>query len=58
MKRLALDLGLAAALLLGLSASAGAADFLTPDGVTGDGSADSPTNTWCETLEPACAGDR
>ena len=58
MKRIALDLGLAAALLLGLSASAGAADFLTPDGVTGDGSADSPTNTWCETLEPACPADR
>ena len=58
MKRLALTLGLSAGLLLGLTSSAGAADLLTPDGVTGDGSANSPTNTWCETLEPACPGDQ
>jgi len=58
MKRLVLTLGLSTGLLLGLASSAGAAEFLTPDGVTGDGSGSSPTNTWCETLEPACPADQ
>jgi hypothetical protein len=58
MKRLVLTLGLSAALLFGFAASAGAAEFLTPDGVTGDGSANSPTNTWCETIEPTCLADQ
>ena len=57
MKRLVLTLGLAAGLFLGLASSAGAADFLTPDGVNGDLSSSSPTNTWCETLETTCLAD-
>ena len=57
MKRLILTLGLAAGLFLGAASSAGAADFLTPDGTSGDLGSSSPTNTWCETLETTCLAD-
>ena len=56
-KRLALTLGLAAGLFRGAASSAGAADFLTPDGTSGGLGSSSPTNTWCETLETTCLAD-
>ena len=56
-KHLILALGFSAALFLGLALTAGAAEFLTPDGVSGNPGSSSPTNTWCETLETTCLAD-
>lgn len=57
MKRLLLTLAFSAALLLGLTASAAAAEFLTPDAVTAGDTTASPTDTWCETLLLPCPAD-
>ena len=57
MRRSLITLGLGATLMLGLASTAGAAEFLTPDGTSGDLGSSSPTNTWCETLETTCLAD-
>jgi hypothetical protein len=57
MRRPFLTLAFSAALLLGLTASAAAAEFLTPDSVIADVGASSPTDTWCETLLVSCPAD-